>query len=167
MKLRVFTAVFLIILIPATIHSDNCNNKINNKLKKTEHLYNKYYKENKDLKLLKKANSIFDSLITKYPNKEKIYWKAAESCYKLAEEIDNNKLKIYKKGKNYASKAIEINSRCGKGYFWKATLTAKIAQNKGITKSISMIKPMRDMAKKSIKFNPEFGPAYHLLAKIY
>ena len=169
MKSRIIIGLFLIILIPINIFSADTNKKINTKLKKIDDLYKKYNEDKDNLEILKKATNIFDSLVSNHPNNDELLWKAAESCYKLAEEKEKDKikLKIYKKGKKYASKSIDINSKCGMGYFWKATLTAKIAQSQGIAKSISMIKPMRNMAKKSIKYNPDFGPAYHLLAKIY
>ena len=136
---------------------------------KIEKLYDKISEteQSQKLQLMKQIVAISDQLIKRYPEEPKVYWKAASSYSNLAYYDIENRLEILQQGREYAQKSIELAPDKGRGYYWRGTLMGQIGQEKGIFASLSGIKPMRDNLKKAIKLEPDFAPAYNVLAQLY
>jgi tetratricopeptide (TPR) repeat protein len=138
-------------------------------VERIEELYSQYYraeKQNNQLDYLKEIERICNQLRVDYPDRAQSFWLSAE----LANELANYRpkpLSILEEGKKYAEQAVEINADSARAYFWLAALQGRIGQERGIINSLFMVKPMRDSLERAIELDPQYAPAYDVMAQLY
>ncbi len=81
-------------------------------------------------------------------------------------EIENY-WQLLEPGEEYAEKLIEITPDSPEGYYLSGIYLGQIGKKRGILNSLRSIKPMRDLLEKSIQLEPDFSPAYDVLAHLY
>ncbi len=133
-------------------------------LTKTDQLYRDYIQTN-DEEQIKTAISIFDDLLTIYPDDWEICWKAAR-CYNEYAPVSEDPISAFETGADLAQRSIGLKDNAD-AHFWLAALYGQIGQARGILKSLFMVKPICEEFEKCIALNPNYDYAYHALSIIY
>ncbi|MFW5992322.1 MAG: tetratricopeptide repeat protein [Halanaerobiaceae bacterium] len=180
MKKRVTIFIFLFILLSATgannyqllaedIKDDH--RYVEKEIKTLESYFYEFYeiKENggKYQDFLNKIFNKADQLLKRYPDNIHFY-EAVNIIYLRLGEYHNSSVDVFQKGKEYSQKLKKIESReSERGTFWEAAFMGKIGEEEGIISSIFKIKPMEEKLLKCINAEPDFAPAYDILARLY
>ena len=76
-------------------------------------------------------------------------------------EAQENRLKEYRVGEEYARKAIKLNPNSTWGPFWMAVAVGNIAVNSPVAKQVELAGEIRNFIEKAISLDPQNGFAYH------
>ncbi|MFP4660644.1 MAG: tetratricopeptide repeat protein [Halanaerobiales bacterium] len=170
--MKKITFFIMFILLITTLGGNafaEISSRLQQELKKVDDLRNAYTEsEDEAIENIQEALEMSEKLIWRYPKTPEVYVKAAACSSDLGsfDSIDNIN-DILEKGEEYADKAIELDPENSYAYYYKAALMGQIGLNRGILSSLSKVKPMRDALEKSLEFNPDFAPAYDVLAALY
>ncbi len=138
-------------------------------LEKLEDEFNSFFKltdQHEREQQLKYVLEKADELIEKYPENTDAY-DAVCTIYIVLAEYHQEPLKIFEKGEQYAKRMNEIAPDNGRSYFWMAAFMGEIGQEKGILNSLFNVRPMRNKLEKAIEMEPDFAPAYDVMAQLY
>ncbi|MFP4661519.1 MAG: hypothetical protein ACLFPF_04940 [Halanaerobiales bacterium] len=137
-----------------------------------DNLYNSFYTGG-NLEYLEKSIDKIEVLIANHSENYEMYWRAAEGYYHYGaaiaaeEKKEGEPLSAFKKGREYAEKAVELNPDSSRAHFWLGSLMGSVGLEEGILSSLSMIKPMRNELETAIELDPEYAEAYDVLAELY
>ena len=95
-----------------------------------EKLYEKISKVNtgKKSEVMEEIIIISDELVEKYPDQPEAYWEAASNYSNYPDYVElDEPIEIFKQGKEYAQKSIELTPKAGRGYFWEAVFIGQLA----------------------------------------
>ncbi|HEC62302.1 MAG TPA: hypothetical protein ENI27_08620 [bacterium] len=105
--------------------------------------------------------------------KAKAYWRLSKSMVILGIIITREKaskdeiLAVYQQGIDFADKAIELNKNCRDAFLWKASALGSWGQAKGPLDALKMAGKTRDNLGLAIEIDPEYDPAFSILAMVY
>jgi tetratricopeptide (TPR) repeat protein len=77
------------------------------------------------------------------------------------------KMAALEKGMNFVERAVKINPKGIAGHLYRAILMGNIALEKGILKSLAIVKPMRDELQVVLGLEPGNAAAHGLLGQLY
>jgi len=158
---------FIVLLLPvANIYFQPINQLIDEGDK-----YYKQFNNEKALEVFKKAEKTD-------PNNFEIFWRISRSLVEIAEKMPEStgeqkdaQLATFKKGLEYADKAVNKDPGNSIGYLRRAIANGRIALYKGIFSVAGVVNSVRDDAEKAIQLNNggNFvqGVAHYVLARTH
>jgi len=128
-----------------------------------------YFESYKDSSLFPKAKRIIDSLHQEEILLDEVLWRKSHFSFVRASTSKNNKEKKtwYKRGIEYASKAIEINPDNPKAHFWWVVNMGSLGKLEGILSSLFMVDELKRKAEKTLDLKPNHAGAHLILGELY
>jgi tetratricopeptide (TPR) repeat protein len=166
MKKNILFTFVLLFLFSTFLSAQNIEQLINDS--------EKYYKEfnnDKQLDILKKAEKID-------PNNWEVVWRLSRVFVDIGEKMPNStstqedaQIETYKKGLEYAEKAVKLESNKSVSYLRRAIANGRIALFKGIFSVAGVVNSVRADVEKAIQLNNgdnfAMGVAHYVLAKTH
>jgi len=104
------------------------------------------------------SEKILTQALAEHPTHVELLWRMARCCYQLGEEVADTdteqKEKIYKKGLEYATKAIESDPNHWGGYKWSGILVSVLDFTKTANERIANAYTIRDFFIKAESLSP-------------
>ena len=170
MKRKCLIFLFLIILLFTLKQEISAGEyDVEREIDRLKNTYTNFFEINdkqKQKNSLKNILNEAEQLVQTYPDNLHVHEAAAKIFISLGEYHDNP-ITIYERGKKFADKIKNISPESGRGYFWDAAYMGEIGQEQGIFKNLFNVRPMKEKLEKAIKREPDFAPAYDVLARLY
>jgi tetratricopeptide (TPR) repeat protein len=129
------------------------------------------YAQRADLAKAKQAADLYEQALAADPENEKAAWKAARVLYWIGRNTkgDEAKVKVFERGIADAKKAIAIDPLSLGGHYWLGVSYGLYGSAKGISKSLSLINPIKEEMAKVIAIEPKYdeGGPYRVLGRLY
>jgi regulator of microtubule dynamics protein 3 len=102
------------------------------------------------------------------PQNPEILWRLARTMVDIGEHMPNDQQEPYfNSALEYADKTIKAAPKHPQGYLRKAIAIGKIALFKGVFKSISLVKQVKENVDKTIALDPNEPVAHYVLARTH
>ena len=110
--------------------------------------------EMKDMTTAKEAESLYHKAIGLADSKYDGYWRLSRVMYYIGEHTEKKKEKkgIFARGVYYAEKAVELEPEKPDGHYWLGVNHGKVGETRGVLKSLSLVKPIKNAMNKVIDF---------------
>jgi len=99
------------------------------------------------------------------------YWRMARVEYWIGDHTGNNgdKKRIFEQGIYHAKKAVQLAGDRPEGHYWLGINYGVYGEAKGILKSLSLVKPIKEEMNKVLALDPSFddGGADRVLGRVY
>lgn len=132
---------------------------------------NDLFAQRADLAKAAQAAGLYEKALQADPKNEEAAWRLARVQYWIGkhQKTDDEKIAAFEKGIAAAKKAIAINPNSIGGHYWLGVSYALYGKAKGITKSLSLIDPIKEQMAAVIKLDPSYdkGGAYRVLGRLY
>ncbi len=129
------------------------------------------YAQRADLAKAKQAADLYEQALAADPKNEEAAWKAARVIYWIGRNTkgDEAKVKVFERGIADAEKAVAINPKSLGGHFWLGVSYGLYGSAKGVTKSLSLINPIKEEMAAVIEQDPKYeaGGPYRVLGRLY
>ena len=129
------------------------------------------YAERENLSKAKEAMGKYHEALLKATDKYAVYWRLAKTEYFLGVRATSDKEKkaIFEQGIYHAKKAVELAPDKAEGHFWLGVNYGVYGEAKGVLKSLSLVKPIKNEMNKVIELNRELegGGADRALGRVY
>lgn len=129
------------------------------------------YLKMKDLETAREAKSKYMQALPQVEHKYKVYWRLARIMYYLGDYTESKKEKkrIFELGIYYAKKAVNLEPQKPQGHYWLGVNYGLYGETKGVFKSLSLVKPIKEEMKKVIELDREYedGGADRVLGRLY
>jgi len=100
-----------------------------------------------------------------------VYWRMARIEYWIGDHAaDNNeKKKVFQMGIYHAKKAVALSPERPEGHYWLGVNYGSYGEAKGVLKSLSLVKPIKQEMNKVLALEPAFddGGADRVLGRVY
>lgn len=130
-----------------------------------------YYSEMQDMETAKKAFDSYMKALLKMEDKYEAYWRISRIQYYIGVHSQEKKEQkvIFSQGIYYGEKAVQANSEKPDGYYWLGVNQGKYGEVKGILKSLSLVKPIKQAMNKVIDIDRAYedGGADRVLGRVY
>lgn len=124
-----------------------------------------------DLAKANQAADLYEKALAADPKNEEAAWKAARVIYWIGRNTEGNEAKVlvFERGIADAKKAIAINPDSLGGHYWLGVSYGLYGSAKGVTKSLSLINPIKEEMAKVIEIDPKYdeGGPYRVLGRLY
>ena len=124
-----------------------------------------------DLAKAKQAADLYEQALAADPKNEEAAWKAARVIYWIGRNTkgDEAKVKVFERGIANAEKAVAINAKSLGGHYWLGVSYGLYGSAKGISKSLSLINPIKEEMAAVIEQDPKYdeGGPYRVLGRLY
>lgn len=101
------------------------------------------------------------------PDDGQALWLISKAYLYLGDQIGENVLETFEKGKTYADRAVEVLPDSPDAHFWLASLIGRIGQTRGILQSLFMVRPMKDALDRVLELDVNYADAYWVLSQLY
>jgi len=129
------------------------------------------YAQRVDLAKANQAADLYEKALAADPKNEEAAWKAARVLYWIGRNTkgDDNKIKVFERGIADAKKALAINAKSLGGHYWLGVSYGLYGSAKGVTKSLSLINPIKEEMAAVIAQDPKYdeGGPYRVLGRLY
>lgn len=127
--------------------------------------------EMKDLDTAKEAESLYLKSVGLTDNKYDVYWRVSRVLYYIGEHTENKKEKkgLFARGVYYAEKAVEAGPEKPDGHYWLGVNHGKVGETRGVLKSLSLVKPIKNAMNKVIELEPSYedGGPDRVLGRVF
>jgi tetratricopeptide (TPR) repeat protein len=127
--------------------------------------------ERRDLGKAKEALAKYQSALVAKDDAYGVYWRMARVEYWIGDHTaDNNeKKRIFEMGIYHAKKAVALGPERVEGHYWLGVSYGSYGEAKGILKSLSLVKPIKEEMNKVLSIQPEYdnGGADLVLGRMY
>jgi tetratricopeptide (TPR) repeat protein len=131
----------------------------------------KLYSEMKDVETAKKALALYQKALLAAEDRYESYWKMARIHYYIGTNTEKKKQKkiILSQGIYNAKKAVDLEPEKPDGYYWLGVNYGVFGAAKGVLKSLSLVKPIKQAMNKVIELNREYedGGPDRVLGRLY
>lgn len=116
------------------------------------------YRERADANKLRAAQAIWEKALAADPRAFEPAAKLAQAAYFEGTHTSakDTRMKVYLQGVRYAERAVALHPERPEGHFWLGVLNGVYARDKGVFKSLSMIRPIRQSFEKALKADPKY-----------
>ncbi|NLY11275.1 MAG: hypothetical protein GX020_06290 [Firmicutes bacterium] len=121
----------------------------------------------KEVPNIERAIEVLEESLYETGDDGDVLWSLAKAYLYLGDRSEDNKLKIYEQGKEYADQAITVAPDNPHAHYWLGTLIGRIGQTKGILNSLFMIKPLQEAMERVLEIDEEYADAYYVLSRLY
>ncbi|RAP27163.1 hypothetical protein DID74_01095 [Candidatus Marinamargulisbacteria bacterium SCGC AG-333-B06] len=162
--IRIFS-LFFILMFPVFI----LGTTIHDQLAKIDKLYETRDQDNH----IKRSLYLIDSskeYITTKRHDYALLWRYARSASRTPDYLiasKKTKLEFLSKGVGLGKKAIELYPNKTEGHYWYAIALGRQAELKGILKSLSSIKPIKETMDTILALDANFHRAHFVLSRLY
>jgi len=129
------------------------------------------YKEMKDMASAKEAEGLYRDALLIMDNKYEAYWKVSRILYYIGEHTEGKKERqiIFSQGIYYAKKAIDLEPEKPDGHYWLGVNNGKYGETRGVLKSLSLVKPIKQAMNKVIELDRSYedGGPDRVLGRVY
>jgi tetratricopeptide (TPR) repeat protein len=127
--------------------------------------------EMKDMATAKEAESLYLKSFGLTGSKYDVYWRLSRVLYYIGEHTENKKEKksIFDRGVYYAEKAVEEEPEKPDGHYWLGVNHGKVGETRGVLKSLSLVKPIKNAMNKVIELQRSYedGGPDRVLGRVY
>ncbi len=137
------------------------------RLKESDNYYKNRHKDYKGY--TNKVYALCKEVLDENPNNPQALWRLSRlySLYGDNKTAKSEKISRYETARDYAEKAKANGVTIAESYFWYGVALGRIAQTKGILKSIALAGPIKQAFEKACSLNSNFVPAYDGLGAWY
>ncbi len=100
-----------------------------------------------------------------------VYWRMSRLSYWIGDHTPGNDAKklIFQQGIEYAKKAIALSPDKVEGHFWLGVNYGVYGEAKGVLKSLSLVKPIKEEMRRVLAIDPAYdrGGADRILGRVY
>jgi tetratricopeptide (TPR) repeat protein len=129
------------------------------------------YTERADLNKAKTALAKLEEAVAAKEDAYAVYWRMARVEYWIGDHTANGdaKKKIFQQGIAHAKKAIELGPDRVEGHFWLGVNYGVYGEAKGVLKSLSLVKPIKEEMRRVLEIDPAYdrGGADRILGRVY
>lgn len=129
------------------------------------------YNEMKDMAAAKEAEALYLKSIGMTGNNYEALWRMSRILYYIGEHTEKKKEKkgIFDRGVYYAEKAIELEPEKPDGHYWLGVNHGKVGETRGVLKSLSLVKPIKNAMNKVIELERSYedGGPDRVLGRVY
>lgn len=163
MKIKIFATVLLTILL-----APPCRAQENGSLIQQA---DSLYAQRGDLAKAKEALGKCQEALIKGEDSYGAYWRMARVEYWIGDHTGNkgDKKRIFEQGIYHAKKAVQLAGDKPEGHYWLGINYGVYGEAKGILKSLSLVKPIKEEMNKVLAIDPSFdeGGADRVLGRVY
>jgi tetratricopeptide (TPR) repeat protein len=131
----------------------------------------KLYFEMKDMSAAKEAEALYLKAQGLTDSKYDVFWRLARVLFYIGEHTEKKKEKkgIFARGVYYAEKAVELEPEKPDGHYWLGVNHGKVGETRGILKSLSLVKPIKNAMNKVIELERSYeeGGPDRVLGRVY
>jgi len=102
------------------------------------------------------------------PGNGEIYWRLSRAAVDIGEHMDKNEQEPYfEKAIVYADSAVLVDSSSAIAYLRRAIALGKLALHKGVFKSVSLVKKVRESLEKSLELDDSDPTAHYVMGRTH
>ena len=115
----------------------------------------KLYAEMKDMAVAQEALAKYREAAVKAEDKYEVFWKLSRIFYYIGSNTESKKEKkvIFGQGIYYAKKAVVLEPERPDGHYWLGVNYGVYGEAKGVLKSLSLVKPVKEAMNKVIELD--------------
>ena len=129
------------------------------------------YAEMKDMAAAQEALAKYREVVIKAEDKFEVFWKLSRILYFIGANSESKKEKkiLFGQGIYYAKKAVALEPEKPDGHYWLGVNYGVFGETKGVLKSLSLVKPIKEAMNKVIELNRgyEDGGPDRVLGRVY
>jgi len=129
------------------------------------------FQEMKDLETAEKALSLYRQAAAVMENRYEAMWRISRTMYYVGEHTEDKKEKknIFAQAVYFAERAIEAEPEKPDGYYWRGVNNGLVGETRGVLKSLSLVKPIKNDMNKVIEIDRTYedGGADRVLGRVY
>jgi tetratricopeptide (TPR) repeat protein len=129
------------------------------------------FAEMQDMAGAKEALSLYREALLAAENKYEPYWKIARIMYYIGEHTQDKKDKrnTFAQAVYHADKAVELEPEKPDAYYWRGVNNGKYGEARGVLKSLSLVKPIKNDMNKVIEIDRSYedGGPDRVLGRVY
>lgn len=100
-----------------------------------------------------------------------VYWRMARAEYWIGDHTADKtaKKQIFQQGIDHAKKAVALGPNKVEGHFWLGVCYGVYGEAKGVLKSLSLVKPIKEEMRRVLEIDPAYdkGGADRVLGRVY
>ena len=127
--------------------------------------------EMKDMETAKEAEELYHRSLGLTENKYGVYWRLSRILYYIGEHTEKKKEKkgIFARAVYYAEKAVEQEPEKPDGHYWLGVNHGKVGETRGVLKSLSLVKPIKNAMNKVIELDRSYedGGPDRVLGRVF
>ena len=129
------------------------------------------YVERGDLAKTKEALAKYQAALAAGEDAYDVNWRLARVEYWIGDHTadKNAKKQIFQQGIDYAKKAVELGPDKVEGHFWLGVCYGVYGEAKGVLKSLSLVKPIKEEMRRVLEIDPAYdkGGADRILGRVF
>ncbi|HHF42131.1 MAG: hypothetical protein DRJ11_01980 [Candidatus Aminicenantes bacterium] len=129
------------------------------------------YQKMMDMETAKAALSKYHQAAGLLENKYEAYWRISRILYYIGDHSEKKKDKksYFSQGIYYGQRAVELEPNRPEGHYWLGVNYGKYGEVRGVLKSLSLVKPIKQEMNKVIEIDRSFedGGADKVLGRVY
>ena len=163
MKIKIFVSILFIALLAPLCRSQENQSLIQQA--------DSLYEQRGDLARAREVLGKCQDALIKGEDSYGAYWRMARAEYWIGDHTGNNgdKKRVFEQGIYHAKKAVQLAGDKPEGHYWLGINYGVYGEAKGILKSLSLVKPIKEEMNKVLALNPSFddGGADRVLGRVY
>jgi len=124
-----------------------------------------------DLAKAKEALARYQQALAAGEDAYSVYWRLARAEYWIGDHTPDKteKKRIFEQGIYHGKKAVQINPDKADGHFWLGVCYGVYGEAKGVLKSLSLVKPIKEAMQCVLEIDPAYdqGGADRVLGRVY
>jgi tetratricopeptide (TPR) repeat protein len=124
-----------------------------------------------DMEMAKEVENLYHKSLGLTDNKYDVYWRLSRILYYIGEHTEKKKEKkgIFARAVYYAEKAVEQEPEKPDGHYWLGVNHGKVGETRGVLKSLSLVKPIKNAMNKVIELDRSYedGGPDRVLGRVF
>ena len=129
------------------------------------------YTQRADLAKAKEAQAKYEDALAAKEDDYGASWRLARILYWIGDHTPGNdaKKQIFQQGIEHAKKAVALGPDKADGHFWLGVCYGVYGEAKGVLKSLSLVKPIKESMRRVLEIDPAYdrGGADRVLGRVY
>jgi tetratricopeptide (TPR) repeat protein len=129
------------------------------------------YAQRGDLAKAKEALAKYQAALAAGEDAYGTYWRMARAEYWIGDHTPDKtqKKRILEQGIYHGKKAVQTNPDKAEGHFWLGVCYGVYGEAKGVLKSLSLVKPIKEAMRRVLEIDPAYdkGGADRVLGRVY
>ncbi len=129
------------------------------------------FAERADLAKAREAKARYEAALAAGEDAYGASWRLARVLYWIGDHTPGNDAKkpVFQQGIDHARKAVELGPDRVEGHFWLGVCYGVYGEAKGVLKSLSLVKPIKEEMRRVLEIDPAYdrGGADRVLGRVY
>jgi len=129
------------------------------------------YEDMKDMASAQEALALYRKALLAADDKYEAYWKISRIMYFIGEHMEEKKDRknTFAQAVYHAEKAVALQPEKPDGYYWRGVNNGKYGETRGVLKSLSLVKPIKNDMNKVIELDRSYedGGPDRVLGRVY